>query len=381
MTDAPNWSARTRAIALGRPHGPGSTLNAPIVPVTAYELGGAPVYARHDGSGTWWAAEELLGSLEGGTALLFASGMGAIAAALGPLPAGARIAAPRDCYLGTMGLLASGAAQGRWHVDWIDNPDTQAWIAALEDHDLIWLESPSNPLLAVADLPAVLGAPRPGSTLAVVDNTFATPLGVQPLALGADVVVHSATKYLSGHSDALGGVACAADPAVAERLHLQRTLAGATPGMLEAFLIARGIRTLPLRLEAAAANAQALAERLAGRDEVRRVRYPGLPQDPGHEVAARSMASFGAMLSFELPGPEAADAVCRGTRLIRHATSLGGVESTMERRNALPGQEHVPPGLLRLSVGCEDVEDLWDDLAAALDLARGAAAGVVAPGT
>jgi cystathionine gamma-synthase len=364
---AAGWSARTRAIALGRPHGPGAPLNVPIVGVSAYELGAGTAYARHDGTATWAAAEEVVGSLEGGTALLFGSGMAAIAAVLQPLAAGARIAAPRDCYLGTLGLLDAGVRSGRWHVDWIENTDTAGWIAALPGHDLVWLESPSNPLLSVADLPAVLGAPRPPSTRTVVDNTFPTPLAVQPIALGADLVVHSATKYLAGHSDALGGAAVAADPRTAEELHAARTLLGAVPGMLEAFLITRGIRTLPLRLDSATANAHLLAERLAGHPGVSRVRYPGLPEDPGHAVASRTMAMFGAMVSFEVAaGAAAADRVCRSTRLIRHATSLGGVESTMERRAALPRQEHVPPSLLRLSVGCEDPEDLWADLAGAL---------------
>jgi cystathionine gamma-synthase len=361
------WTARTRAIALGRPHGPGTPMNAPIVPVTTYELGGGPVYARHDGTDTWAAAEEVVGSLEGGRALLFASGMAAIAAVLDPLPPGSRIAAPKDCYLGLLGLLHAGLAAGRWHVDWIGTTDTPAWLAALAEHDVVWLESPSNPMLEVADLPQILAAPRPETTLAVVDNTFATPLSTRPLALGADIVVHSATKYLSGHSDALGGVAVTARPDLAEELHARRTLLGAVPGMLEAFLITRGIRTLPLRLEAATANAQQLAERLAAHPGVSRVRYPGLPGDPGHEVAARAMTGFGAMVSFEVAaGAGAADHVCRATMLIRHATSLGGVESTIERRAVLPRQEHVPPSLLRLSVGCEDVEDLWADLAAAL---------------
>ena len=184
----------------------------------------------------------------------------------------------------------------------------------------------------------------------MVDNTFATPLLQRPLALGADVVVHSATKFIGGHSDLLLGLAVAADPARAERLRALRGLYGATPGALECFLALRGARTLPLRLERSSATAEDLAHRLDAHPAVTRVRYPG----------------FGAVLSFELADGPAADAACARVRLVRHATSLGGVETTMERRSVHPGQEHIPAGLIRMSVGLEAVEDLWSDLAAAL---------------
>ena len=200
-----------------------------------------------------------------------------------------------------------------------------------------------------------------------VDNTFATPLNQQPLELGATVSVQSATKFIGGHSDLLAGVAVTRDETLWRALRTTRELAGATPGALEAFLAVRGVRTLALRLERAQHNAQVLAERLASHPLVSRVRYPGLASHPTHDTARRLLKGFGTIISFELRGSaELADAVCREVRLIRHATSLGGVESTMERRAAIPGQEHLPPSLLRLSVGIEDADDLWADLEGAL---------------
>jgi cystathionine gamma-synthase len=201
----------------------------------------------------------------------------------------------------------------------------------------------------------------------VVDNTFATPLLQRPLADGADLVVHSATKYIGGHSDLLLGAVVTASPELAARLRRRRGLTGGTPGALECYLALRGARTLPVRLERACASALTLAQRLEGHPEVERVRHPGLQTHPTHDVARRVLGGFGAMVSFDVAGGAArADAVCGSLRLIRHATSLGAVESTIERRAALPGQEHLPPGLLRLSVGCEHVDDLWRDLEAAL---------------
>jgi cystathionine gamma-synthase len=361
------WSARTRLITAGRPSAAGHSLNTPIVGVSAYAHGGDRIYARADGTPTWDALEEVIGSVEGGTAVAFASGMAAIAAVLDTVPPQARIAAPLGCYHGTLELLRSGDRVGRWTTTWLPPTDTDAWRAAAADHDLLWLESPTNPLLQIMDLPAILRGVSP-QCRAVVDNTFATPLGQTPLRLGADVVVHSATKYLNGHSDALAGVVVTPRPDVAAALRSARTLRGGTPGMLEAYLALRGMRTLALRMTAASANAGNLAARLAGHPAVRRVHYPGLPSDPGHELAASFMTGYGAVVSFEVVGgAPTADRVCATSQLIRHATSLGGVESTMERRASVPGQEHLPEGLIRLSVGIEDPADLWRDLAQSLE--------------
>ncbi|MEJ2383971.1 MAG: PLP-dependent transferase, partial [Xanthomonadales bacterium] len=201
----------------------------------------------------------------------------------------------------------------------------------------------------------------------VVDNTFATPLNQRPLALGADISLHSATKFIGGHSDLLCGVTVARDAAVAQRLRRVRSLRGATPGTLEAFLAVRGARTLALRLAAAQDSAARLADWLARHPAVAQVRYPGLKAHPTHTIAQAQLDGFGTIVSFDVRGgAAAADAVCARLRLIRHATSLGSVESTIERRAAYAGQEHLPPGLLRLSVGIESCADLVADLEQAL---------------
>lgn len=354
-------------VAAGRPHGPGAPSNPPMVPASTFGHGDPRLYARADASPGWEPFEEVVGGLEGGAAIAYASGMAAVAAVFDQVTAGATVAIPDDSYQGVAMFADRGAALGRWEVVRIPTADTDAWVEACATSALVWLESPSNPLLAIADLPTICGAHRPDDCLLAVDNTFATPLNQRPLSLGADVVVHSATKFLGGHSDLLAGVAVTADPALEEELRTSRTLSGATPGTLEMFLALRGLRTLALRLGAAQASAAILATRLLDHPEVDLVRWPGLPSHPGHDVAAATMLGFGAMLSFEVRGGAArASALCDAVTLVRHATSLGGVESSVERRGGLPGQGHMPPSLLRLSVGCEDVEDLWRDLDRAL---------------
>jgi cystathionine gamma-synthase len=363
---------QTALIAAGRPADePGQPLNVPLVLASNFRAGrpdgaGGREYSRGDGTPGWEALEEVIGELEGGDAVAFGSGMAAIAAILDLLPAGARVMAPTDCYAGVHALLADGQQQGRWHADLVDITDTAVAVAAARHADLVWLESPTNPLLDIADLPALCTAARDGGALVAVDNTFATPLLQQPIALGADIVAHSATKFLGGHSDLLLGLAVAGHPELGERLRRRREVAGAVPGALETFLVLRGLRTLALRLEQGQRSAGELAGRLAGHPAVTRVRYPGLADHPGHAQAAAQMTGFGAVLGFEVPTAAAANTVCDAVRVIRSATSLGGVESTIERRARLSGQEHLPPGFLRLSVGCEHIEDLWDDLSGAL---------------
>jgi cystathionine gamma-synthase len=358
----------TWAVMAGRAApGAGTPLNVPPVLASNFELGSGRAYSRDDATPTWEAFEELLGGLEGGQAVAFASGMGAIAAVFELLPVGATVVLGDDCYQAVAGLAAAGAAQGRWRVVRVGVEDTSRWLELAADADLLWLESPSNPLLAVADLRAICAAPRKDEGLTVVDSTLATPLVQRPLELGADLVVHSATKYLGGHSDLLLGAVVAASGERARQLRERRELAGATPGALEAYLAVRGIRTLALRLQRASATAAELAERLARHTEVTVVRYPGRPDHPTHSTARNFMSGFGAVVSFDVQGgAERADAICRSVRIIRHATSLGGVESTLERRAAIAGQTHLPPGLLRLSVGCEHPDDLWRDLQQAL---------------
>jgi cystathionine gamma-synthase len=373
MTEPSEVARETWAVLGGRGQvRPGAPLNVPPVLASNFELSGDRIYSRDDATPTWEAFEELLGGLEGGHALAFASGMAGAAAVFDLLPVGSVVVLGDDCYQGVATLAATGAEQGRWTVHRVGVADTARWVELAATADLLWLESPSNPLLVVADLPAICGAPRKPGALAAVDSTLATPLGQRPLELGADIVVHSATKYLGGHSDLLLGSIVAGDPALRDRLRTRRSLAGATPGALEAFLAVRGMRTLALRFERACASAAFLAERLDAHPGVDVVRYPGLAGHPTHATARAFMDGPGAMISFDVAGgAERADAVCRALRIVRHATSLGGVESTIERRAAVPGQTHLPPGLLRLSVGCEHPDDLWADLEQAIAGAAG----------
>jgi len=365
--EADDLDARSWLVAAGRPTEPGQPLNPPIVPASNFVLGEGPIYARDTGTPTWAALEELVGGLEGGTSVAFSSGMASVAAVFQQLPSGAKLVLPPDCYQGVLGLANDGAARGFWSVQLVEVDDTEEWIEAAETADLIWLESPSNPLLTVADLATICAAPRkPGSILGV-DNTFATPLNQRPLDLGADVSMQSATKFIGGHSDLLTGVITTRDDEMLEHLREARVLAGATPGALETYLALRGARTLALRFEAAQDNAAILAERLEAHHAVDLVRYPGLASHPTHQVAAEQLGGFGTIISFDVAGgAEAADRACKSIRLISHATSLGAVDSTMERRAGQPGQEHIPAGMIRFSVGIEDADDLWRDLEQAL---------------
>jgi len=360
-------SAESWLVSAGRDRRPGSPLNVPPCPASNFVLGERRAYSRDDGTPGWEALEEIVGGLEGGSSVSFASGMAGIAAVFDQLPTGSVVALPDDCYQGVAGLVKAGQSRGRWTVHRVTVADTAGWIEMCGVADLIWLESPSNPLLTVADLDTICAAPRKRGTILGVDNTFATPLNQRPMALGADVSVQSVTKFIGGHSDLLGGVVTVRDANLLAALRQARELAGATPGTLEAFLAVRGARTLALRLERAQRNAMTLAERLAHHPSVTLTRYPGLASHPTHEAARRQLKGFGTIISFDVRGDApAADAVCTGLRLIQHATSLGAVESTIERRASVPGQEHLPPALLRLSVGIEAVDDLWNDLDRAL---------------
>jgi cystathionine gamma-synthase len=354
-------------VTAGRGSEPGAPLNVPPIPASNFIIGSGREYSRDDGTPTWEALEELVGGLESGQAVAFASGMAAIAAVFDQLLAGSIVVLPDDCYQGVAGLAAAGAQRGQWSVQRVTLEDTAGWVRACAQADLVWLESPSNPLLGVADLQAICAAPRKPGALVAVDNTFATPLNQRPLDFGATVSLQSATKFIGGHSDLLAGVATTRDDALWQALRKSRELAGATPGTLECFLAVRGARTLALRLERSQQSAAQIAERLEGHPRVTLTRYPGLPSHPTHATAQRVLKGFGTIISFDVRGgAEAADAVCKAVRLIRHATSLGAVESTMERRAAIPGQQHLPPSLLRLSVGIENVDDLWNDLDNAL---------------
>jgi cystathionine gamma-synthase len=358
-------------VASGRPerstHAP---VNAPIVLSATFHHGaGDNPYVREVGTPAVHAFEAVLGELEGGTALAFASGMAAIAAVVEGRPAGSVVVVPDACYGGTVGIFARQQELGRLTVRSVDVADTEAVLRALPGAQLLWLESPTNPLMGVVDLPVLADAAHVEGALVCVDSTFNTPLVLRPLAYGADLVMHSATKFLSGHSDVLMGALVVRSPQLAAELHVRRTLTGGVAGALEAYLGLRGLRTLAVRMERAQANAGELAARLAAHPAVQRVRYPGLPADPFHERATRLHNGYGALLSFDVAGTEEdAERVCQRVQLITHATSLGGVESLMERRAryAVDAACGTPPNLVRLSVGIEHVEDLWADLAAAL---------------
>lgn len=341
-------------------------MNTPLVPASNFVFGGSHAYARGGGTPTWSALEHLVGGLEGGQAVAFSSGMAAICAVFDQLPVGATIAIPRDGYQGVTSLAHTGQSRGRWSVTELANEDTAAWVKATRTCNLVWLESPSNPLLVVADLHTICAASRNHDCLLVVDNTLATPLNQQPLALGADISIQSVTKFIGGHSDLLGGIAIANDHALHQNLLKARELAGATPGALECYLAVRGARTLALRLERSQGTAAQLAARLTSHPAVVRVYYPGLRAHPSHALAREQLAGFGSVISFEVADADTADSTCEKLALIRHATSFGAVESTLERRSAHAGQEHLAPGLLRLSVGIEDPRELWQDLAQAL---------------
>lgn len=353
---AESLSPATRVVALGRQDRvPGAGVNAPLEFSSTYAADGPVNYAR-GGNPTWSAFEEALGSLEGGEALVFASGMAAVTAALSLVGHGAVVVAPGAAYNGLVATLSDAQQDGSALVRWVDPADTDSTVAALDGADLLWLESPSNPLLEVADVAVLAAAARDRGAIVVCDNTFATPLVQQPLADGVDIVVHSVTKYLSGHSDLILG-ATVTPPTERGREHLarlghHRLLGGAIAGPMETWLALRGLRTLHLRVERATANARELAARLADHPKVERTRYPG----------------FGAVISIEVPGDAAgAETVAAATRLWMHSTSLGGVESQIERRRRHPAEpDAVPQNLLRLSVGIEDVEDLWRDLDQAL---------------
>jgi cystathionine gamma-synthase len=364
-------SADSLLVAAGRDRRPGSPLNMPPVLASNFVLGTERAYARDDGTPTWEALEEIVGLLEGGQSVAFASGMAGIAAVLDQLHAGSRIVLPDDCYQGVAGLAESGRRRGLWSVSRLAVDDTDGWIKAAAGADLIWLESPSNPMLVVADLRAICAAARKSSALLAVDNTFATSLNQRPLDLGADVSFQSATKFIGGHSDLLAGLVTVRRNDLHADLRKSRELHGATPGALESFLAVRGARTMAIRLERAQANAMVLAERLSVHPGVACTRYPGLNSHPTHSIARAQLKGYGTIISFDVRGDAAAaDEVCTRVRLIQHATSLGAVESTIERRAGIPGQEHLPPSLLRLSVGIENVEDLWADLDAALKRPR-----------
>jgi cystathionine gamma-synthase len=343
----------TIAVIAGRPaRQPGGPLNEPMTPASTFHAGTDLGYGR-DGNPGWAAFERALGELEHGHCVSFASGLAAVSAVLDELPLGARVIGQRAPYYGVAALLRERAERGLLTYEPHDTLTVEALTPVIDGLGLLWIESPTNPMLDVVDLPAVIGLAKKAGAWVIVDNTFASPMGQNPIDHGADLVMHSGTKIIGGHSDLMLGAIVAADPAFRQRLIQRRHNTGSIPGVLESYLALRGLRTLPTRYARASATAKELAARLGGHPSVTRVRYPGK----------------GPMISFETTGSgDDAEAVCAATELVVHATSLGAVETTMERRARYANERAVgtPETLIRLSVGLEHVEDLWRDLDSAL---------------
>jgi cystathionine gamma-synthase len=366
--NTPPLSPETLVVSVGRPaKAPDAPVNVPVVLSSTFHAGGPVAYGRTSNP-TWEALEDVVGTLEGGRALAFSSGMGAVSAVLDLVPNGGTVVVSSHSYSGVAARLRDLEADGRVVVKLVSVQDAATVATECLGADLLWVETPTNPAMEVCDLAAVAAAARELGVLTVCDNTFAGPMLQRPIEHGIDVVLHSATKSLAGHSDVLLGIVVTTDDAYYDRLLRTRTLVGSIPGPFEAWLALRGLRTLALRVKQSQASALQLAIRLATHPAVTAVRYPGLPDDPGHEIATRQMDGYGALVAFETIGDAAtAEAFCERVELITHATSLGGVETLVERRRRWPEERpDIPETLIRLSVGIEDVEDLWADLDQAL---------------
>ena len=365
----PGWTPDTVAVQAGRPpRDPGAPMNVPISVSSTYVHDAALEYGR-DGSASYGALEAALGALDGGRAVTFATGLAAATAIADLVPVGGTVVLSTMTYYGVRTILGRLQAAGRLSVRLAPADDADAFLAAADGADMVWVESIANPLLVVADVPAIAAGARARGALSVVDATFATPLRQRPLDLGADVVMHSATKFIGGHSDLLLGAAICRDDAHAAALAAFRHDHGSIPGALESFLALRGLRTLSVRLDRAEASAAELARRLTEHPLVSAVHYPGLAGNSEHERARRALPEgCGPMLSFEVAGSaEQTEAFLARLRLFAHATSLGGVESLIERRARYAGDAAVVgPTLCRASIGLEHVEDLWNDLDSAL---------------
>jgi cystathionine gamma-synthase len=369
----------TRAIHAGQdPEPVHGSVNVPIYQTSTYLQEGVGRPKRWDyargGNPTREALEVVLASLERGAhGLSFASGMAAEATLLLLLGPGDHVVIPDDVYGGTYRLLARVLADWGIAFDTADLTDPEALRKAVRDETkVVWVESPTNPTLKVIDIAEAARVAHEAGARCVVDNTFATPYLQRPLELGADVVVHSVTKYLGGHSDLVGGALVLNDGQTAERLRFLQNALGAVPGPMDCYLALRGVKTLAVRMEAHCRGARKVAEFLSSHPKVERVHYPGLPAHPGHEVAAAQMRDFGGMVSFEMATAEEAVRVAESTRLFFLGESLGGVESLIEvpgpmtHASVAGSPLEVPDALIRLSVGIEHPDDLVADLAQAL---------------
>lgn len=362
--DLNKLATESKVVAAGRPtKQPDGALNPPIALNSTFHEGGPIGYGRY-GNETWSALEDAISTLEGGKTLLFSSGMAAISAVFSLLPEGSVLVAANNGYQGTTTLLKKLHESEKLKVRFVNLANTNETMAAIPGAQMLYLESPLNPLLEIIDLPKLVAAGKAAGCGVAVDNTLATPLLQNPLSLGADIVIHSVTKYLSGHSDLILGSLSTNDLALYNRLEQSRRYGGAIAGPFEAWIALRGIRTFALRMQRSQENALELATKLSRDKRVVKVRYPGLTTDSYHQIAKSFMKGFGAMISFDVNGTaEQVDLMCNSSNLIANATSLGGVESIWERRRRWATEsKSVPENLIRLSVGIEDASDLWSDI-------------------
>ncbi|MGG5172736.1 trans-sulfuration enzyme family protein [Pseudarthrobacter sp. J1738] len=403
LSDHGALSPDTVVVAAGRPpRERDQPVNPPIVLSSTYfgtgSLGdGDRGYGRY-ANPSWEPFEDALAQLEGAElpGLLYSSGLAAVSSALSLIPAQGVLVMPSHSYAGSLQMASELAEKGFLTLRTVDIADTDAVLEALTadgvNAAMLWLESPTNPMLGIADIPTLAAAAHKIGAIVVTDNTFSTPLVQKPLSLGSDIVLHSVTKYLAGHSDVVLGALVTSNPEVRADLLHHRTIHGAIAGPFEAWLALRGLRTLALRIERSQATAMLLADRLKDHPAVEAIRFPGLPTDPGHERAKNQMSGFGSVLCIQVRaidststssesttsaqdsaesltgGAAAADALVRSLKLWLPATSLGGVESLVERRRRHKAEpESVPENLIRFSVGIENAEDLWADLAQGLD--------------
>jgi len=385
LTDRPSFTTRSVRAGLESDDVTGAVV-PPLHLSSTYAFRGYGDKRAYDYSRSGNPTRDLLGNaladLEGGAGgVITGTGMGAITLVGHLLPQGARIVAPHDCYGGTFRLFTAWNKRNELKVDFVRFTDAAAVDAALaQKTDLLWIETPSNPLLRITDIAAMVQKVKGKGTLVAVDNTFLSPAWQRPLEFGADIVVHSTTKYINGHSDVVGGAVVAKTKELHEQLAWWANALGLTGGAFDSFLTLRGLRTLQARLAIHGRNAQQLAEWLAKQPGVRKVYYPGLPDHPGHDIARRQQSAFGAIVTIELEGGEAAvRSFVDGLKYFSLAESLGGVESLIAHPATMTHAAMAPEaraaaglvdGLLRLSIGIEDVEDLQEDLAAGLARTR-----------
>jgi len=378
----------TRAIHAGQqPDEATGAITTPIYQTSTYVQDEVGVHKGYDysraGNPTRTALEECLAALENADhGVAFSSGLGATTTLMHLVSPGERVICVNDVYGGVYRMFSQIYAPKGYDFTYLSSAAVNASLAEHLDEKtrIVWLESPTNPLLNIVDIRAAAEAAHAAGAIVVVDNTFATPYLQQPLDLGADIVVHSTTKYLGGHSDVIGGFAATSDPTIAERLRFLQKSLGAVPGPFDAWLVLRGLKTLAVRMRQHCENAQQIVEFLTGQETVETVLYPGLPGHPGHDIARRQMRDFGGMISFTVESEAEAVALVARTKIWKLAESLGGVESLIEHparmthASTADAPFAAPRNLVRLSVGIESAGDLIEDLAAALVRAEAATA-------